>query len=323
MNSAIVLTFGITALLFAWRGYRKGFLRSIAGVVTLLIAYPAAIFFTPPFAHWLTEHTSLQGMLVYFIAGFLIFITASILVGLVLNRPARPQLITLESGETLTVSPDVTTVSRLCGAAAGLVIGSVAGLIVVYAISVVQSMDAPASTTTRSPASTFLEAAARNMVSLAAATAADFIFNNETTTSAARAFAEDPQAMLEHVQQVMNDSEQIAAVMNDEEVAAMVAKGDVDGLMQSPDFQALVNDEHVQALMQSQTAGTDSAQATAETLVSAWGRMNQVTSNPEFMKIMEDPELQRKLQQRDMSLMTDPRLSQLAELIFAGEKPAE
>ncbi len=322
--NVVTITFGIIVLACAWRGYRKGFLRSIAGLAALLVAYPAAIFFTKPFAAFLTQATGLEGMLVYFIAGFLIFMTVSMLVGLLLNRPTPPQEITLDSGETLTVSPDVTTASRVCGAAAGLVIGSAAGLLAVYMISVFQQQPGTsASMATSSSERAFLETSARRLASTVAATAADFVFDDPTTTALAKSFVDDPRAMLVHVQGVMDNSEQVAAVMSNEQIKSLVATGDVEGLMRVPDFQALVNDEHMQALLPSGGSSEETAQATAETLVSTWGRMNQVTNDPEFMALMADPELQKKLQERDMSLMTDPRLTQLAEIIFASDKPAE
>jgi uncharacterized membrane protein required for colicin V production len=303
--SFVTFTFGIIVLVAVWRGYSKGFVGSITRVVSLLIAYPAAIFLTKPFADFLTARTPLEGLLAYFIAGMAIFLVVGILVTLLLNRLAR---IEAEDGE-------LSGTSRAAGAFAGLLIGSVVGLVAVYGIGVMRK---PEANTLAAPADTLLEVSSRKLVSGAATVAADFVFDDATTTEMTRAFVEDPHAMLNHVQEVMHN-EQVAALMADEEVTAMVASGDVDSLMRVPEFEALVNDEHLRALIPQADASAISTQATAETMVSAWAKMERMRNDPEFMAIVSDPELTRQLKAGDIALMTNPDVIRLTEMLFGGD----
>ena len=84
MNIATLLFIAVV-IIFAWRGYQKGFIGSITRLLSWVVAYPAAIFFTKPFAKWLIQNTALDGVLVYLVAGGVIFLGVSFLVGLILN----------------------------------------------------------------------------------------------------------------------------------------------------------------------------------------------------------------------------------------------
>ena len=74
---------------FTWRGYQKGFLGSITKLLSFVIAYPAAIFLTKPFANLLRGFTNLDGLMLFLVAGCSIFLIASLVVSLVLGGIAK------------------------------------------------------------------------------------------------------------------------------------------------------------------------------------------------------------------------------------------
>ena len=70
-------------LFFAFRGYSKGFFGALARTAGLIAAYITAFLFVKPAAAWLQEHTGLEGIAVYLIAGLAIFAGVSLLVTLI------------------------------------------------------------------------------------------------------------------------------------------------------------------------------------------------------------------------------------------------
>src|SRR6187431_557324 len=84
MNTATIVFIVIVAF-FIWRGYEKGFIGSITRILSWVIAYPAAIFFTKPLAKIILQYTPIEGLLVYLIAGCGIFLVVSLSVSALLT----------------------------------------------------------------------------------------------------------------------------------------------------------------------------------------------------------------------------------------------
>ena len=72
MHLTTIIFFALLAF-FTWRGYQKGFIGSITRVLGWIVAYPAAIVLTKPLAKMIMQHTALDGLIVYLIAGSSIF----------------------------------------------------------------------------------------------------------------------------------------------------------------------------------------------------------------------------------------------------------
>lgn len=337
MHITTIVFFALLAF-FTWRGYRKGFIGSITRVLGWIVAYPAAIVFTKPTAKLLMQHTALDGLLVYFIAGSAIFLLVSFLVSLLLNLLA-----------TLIPETDATQVgSRIGGASVGVLMGALVGLLVVYAISLVLAPKAQplqheqtdaipltdnAETTSRAPATgvphvrdlaksndSFIEASAKKLIGNAAATAVDLALDDKTTTQITKAFVENPQTMLTHVQQVANDG-QMKNLMADEKIQSILTTGDTHALMRDPAFKELMNNPSVQALMsQSDVNSEAGSQAAAEKMVQAWNRVQTIKHDPRVIAIISDPEFQQQLNSSNkLPLMMNPKLNQLTEIIFSNK----
>lgn len=340
MHTTTIVFFALLAF-FTWRGYQKGFIGSITRVLGWIVAYPAAIVFTKPVAKLIMQHTSLDGLIVYFIAGATIFLLVSFLVGLLLNLLAK-----------LIPETDATQVgSRIGGASVGVLMGALVGLLVVYAIGLVltpkpqplhqepagdiSQTDNSASTndTNRAPATgvphvrdlaksndSFIEASAKKLMGNAAATAVNLALDDKTTTQITKAFVENPQNMLTHVQQVANDG-QMKELMADEKIQSILTTGDTNALLRDPGFQELMNNPSVQALMsQSDVKSEAGSQAAAEKMVLAWSRVQTIKHDPRVIAIISDPEFQQQLNSSNkLPLMMNPKLNQLTEIIFNSE----
>lgn len=340
MHITTIVFFALLAF-FTWRGYQKGFIGSITRVLGWIVAYPAAIVFTKPVAKLLMQYTSLDGLIVYFIAGATIFLLVSFLVSLLLNLLAK-----------LIPETDATQVgSRIGGASVGVLMGALVGLLVVYAIGLVLTPkpqplqqdplgdisqiehSATIDNTNRAPTTdvphvrdlaksndSFIEASAKKLMGNAAAAAVDLALDDKTTTQITKAFVENPQSMLTHVQQVANDG-QMKELMSDEKIQSILTTGDTNALLRDPGFQELMNNPSVQALMsQSDVKSEVGSQAAAEKMVQAWSRVQTIKHDPRVIAIISDPEFQQQLNSANkLPLMMNPKLNQLTEIIFNSE----
>lgn len=228
--------------------------------------------------------------------------------------------------------------------------GALVGLLAVYAVSLVltpksqpssaeaNTAEVAASSDTRAnshqtPASdvphmrnleksqdSFIEASAKKLIGNAAATAVDVALDDQTTTQITKAFVENPQTMLTHVQQVANDG-QMKELIADENIQSLLTTGDTRALMREPAFKELMNNPSMQALMaQSDVTSDAGSQAAAEKMVQAWNRMQTIKQDPRVIAIISDPEFQQQLNSSNkLPLMMNPKLNQLTEIIFSGE----
>lgn len=344
MHITTIVFFALLAF-FTWRGYQKGFIGSITRILGWIVAYPAAILFTKPVAKLLMQHTALDGLIVYFIAGCSIFLLVSLLVSLLLNLLAK-----------LIPETEATQVgSKIGGAGVGVLMGALVGLLVVYAIGLVLTPKAPTlqqgqeianetqvdntrldnTDNTRAPATgvphvrdldkyndSFIETSAKKLVGTAAATAVNLALEDKTATQITKAFVENPQAMLTHVQQVKNDG-QMNELMADQQIQSILASGDTEALMREPGFQTLMNNPSVQALLSQSNVNSEAgSQAAAEKMVQAWSRAQTIKNDPRVIAIISDPEFQQQLNSPNkLQLMMNPKLNQLTEIIFNSETP--
>lgn len=337
------MVFGAFVFFFVWRGYQKGFIGSITRIVSWLVAYPAAIYFTKPLADLIFKHSPLTGMIVYFIAGSAIFLIVSYSVS---------KLLAIFS-EKIPEDAATEQSSKIGGAIVGMFVGGIVGLLAVYAIDLthkpttanlqnnndlqnnkeellyepennINSGNQKNKSTTN--VDSFIDNSAKKLVSTVAATAVDLALKDPATTSLTKAFAENPQSMLGHVQQLSNDGH-LKTLLADPEVQELLTNGDTNALLNNKDFQTLMRNEDMQAILASvedDKAGASSEQLAAEKMTLAWGRANALKNDPQVIAILTDPEFQEQLNSSNkLPLLTNPKLKTLTELIFASEQTAK
>ncbi len=331
---------------FTWRGYQKGFVGAISRVLSFVVAYPAAIFLTKPFANILRAYTGLDGLILFLVAGCTIFLVASLLVTLILNSLAR-----------LAPSNSITeTGSKIGGVVFGAIIGGVFGLIAVYLIDLVVKPAAPVianqpqTKSSSSPSDaeaesirnyvveggepinqsvsdskeSFIDSAAKKLVSTAASTAVGIITSDKGSSQLTKTLTKDPQAMLNHVQNMTNNG-QVTKLLSDPEFQAELNHGNVESLMQNKDFQQLLKNPDMQAIISSEDSSDKSAEhAAAEKMIQAWQKVVTLKNDPRVLDIMNDPAFQAQLNSPNkLPLLMNPKMRQLSEIIFSGDSASE
>ncbi len=339
MNLTTIVFF-VILLFFTWRGYQKGFVGAISRVLSFVVAYPAAIFLTKPFATFLRGYIGLDGLILFLIAGCTIFAVVSLIVTLLLNGLAR-----------LVPHNEFTeTSSKIGGAAFGLIIGGVFGLLAVYVVDLLvkPTPSAPAvaqqSSTERqmtddeeetikkyvvaegAPVTdTFIDASAKKMVSAAASTAVGIITDDKATTQITKVMTQDPQAMLGHVQNMTNNGE-LKHLLNKPDFQAELNHGNAESLMQNEDFQQLIQNPDMQAIISSaddETTGKSAEQAAAEKMIQAWQKVATLKNDPRVLEIVGDPAFQAQLNSTNkLPLLMNPKMRELSEIIFSNETVA-
>ncbi len=172
----------------------------------------------------------------------------------------------------------------------------------------------------------FIDNSAKKLVSTVAASAVDLALKDPATTSLTKAFAENPQSMLGHVQQLSNDGH-LKTLLADPEVQELLTNGDTNALLNNKDFQTLMRNEDMQAILASvedDKTGASSERLAAEKMTMAWGRANALKNDPQVIAILTDPEFQEQLNAGNkLPLLTNPKLKTLTELIFTNEQAAK
>ena len=340
------IIFIVILAFFTWRGYQKGFVGAISRVLSFIVAYPAAIFLTKPFANILRAHTGLDGLILYLVAGCTIFLVASLLVTLILNSLA-----------SLAPSNSITEMgSKIGGVVFGAIIGGVFGLIAVYLIDLVIKPAAPVlanqqqqkkpsapsdeeaesikqyvvdggAPVTQTPSASndsfiandsFINSAAKKLVSTAASTAVGIITSDKGSSQLTKTLTQDPQAMLNHVQNMTNNGE-VKKLLSDPEFQAELNHGNVESLMQNKDFQQLLKNPDMQAIISSEDSSDKSTeQAAAEKMIQAWQKVVVLKTDPRVLDIVNDPAFQAQLNSPNkLPLLMNPKMRQLSEIIFS------
>lgn len=310
--SIITIVFLVIVCFFLWRGYRKGFVNSLAPLLSLIIAYPAAIFLTNPLANFIFAHTSFTGMLVYFLSGSVIFFIVSFLVTTIVKGIAR-------------ATPNnqfTNNSSKMGGASIGLFLGITLGLLTVYIIGLLpKSHSDNINIQEESLSDTFIKASAKTFISATASTAIQLALQDDTATHITKAFAEDPQEMLGHIQKLSKD-EELKALMSDTETQTLLKNGDTQTLLKNWKFQHLMNSEDMQAILVNSDDTKDgklSQQAAAERMIDAWRRTDAIKNDPRVVSIVNDSEFQQQLNSPNkLALMMNSKLKELTDIIFSN-----
>ncbi len=336
------IVFIVILAFFTWRGYQKGFVGAITKVLSVLIAYPAAIFFTKPFAHFIRTFINLDGLILFLIAGCTIFAVVSLAVTLLLNGLAR-----------LAPTNEFTeTGSKIGGTIFGIIFGSLVGLIAVYTIDMV-AKPSPSQIANQPPVAeqndskktsdaeadsiqkyvmeggapvkdSFIDSTAKKLVSAAASTAVGILTDDKTSSQITKTLTQDPQATLTHFQNLTNDGE-LKQLLNKPEFQAELNRGNAQSLLENKDFQQLMQNPDMKAILATSEDPADSQlleQAAAEKMIQAWKKISSLQNDPRVITIVSDPAFQAQLNSPNkLPLLMNPKMRELAELMFS-ENPA-
>lgn len=302
----ISLSLGVFIVILAFfglRGYMKGFFGALSRTLSLLAAYIAAFFLVKPAADLLQTHTELEGMVVYLVAGLIIFIGVSVLMTLIFNGL-----------DSLTKkNEELTGLSRLGGLLVGTTLGGLLGLLVVYGMGMVREIREPAAVAQM----TVFEASARKWVSKSFARLAAFAHPEAAPFT--ESLFEAPLTMGKSLQKIANNAD-IKMLVTDVQYQHLLNAGESQALAQDPLFKRILKDPDIQYLLQ-QSALIPEGAATDETvaraLIDGWQGVQSVRQDARVQEIMNDPEFKKKLQSGDqLAFMTDPQFQELTEAFF-------
>ncbi len=320
MDWPLVLFFAVLAF-FAYRGYKKGLLRSLSRVLSLLAGYTASILFSEQVSGILASRFELEGIVSFIAAGLGLFFAAGIAVSIVFWIIA--QLLPARESPSMA--------SSLGGMTVGSMVGAIVAITVVWSFAFVRDfssnpeVDALAQTD-RSK----IETLASKVAGKAVNTAMSLGSVNPEVARMSAAMIEAPAEISQHVKRLMSSTD-FQALLADPKTRAALESGDTDALRQLPAFQQLVKNPDFLALAESTGMLTDVAEGTgpsdailATRMTDIWGRVERVKNDARVQEILGDPEFQQKVQSGNpIDMLTNPRLMELANIIFAEPESSD
>ncbi|MDH3633059.1 MAG: CvpA family protein, partial [Gammaproteobacteria bacterium] len=125
-----LLLFIVVMLFFAYRGYKKGLLKSLSRILSLVAGYIAAILYTEQFSAVLESQYQLQGIVGFLVAALVLFFSAAIAVSILFWIFAK----------LLPATDSPSTASSLGGATVGLMIGVIVAIAIVWTYAFVRDI---------------------------------------------------------------------------------------------------------------------------------------------------------------------------------------
>lgn len=309
-------------LYFAYRGYRKGLLRSLSRIVALVAAYVVTILYTEPAASMLESQYQLQGIVWFVTVALLLFIGTAIIIGILFWLLAK----------LLPPTQNGSIASALGGATIGLVIGVIAAVAVVWTFTFVRDTR-PAQGPDDVPS--VKQSRVEKLAGLAASKAVNAALSMSSVGPAATnlgtALVAAPAEVAQHVQQ-LSQSGDLNNLLGDPETQALLNAGDVEAVRDLPALRQLAGNPDMLALAESAGLldGTDNGSGVVEAALAShitdiWQRTHRVRNDQRVQQILNDPGFQQELRSGNpLDLLTNARLLELADIIFADESaPAE
>ncbi len=310
-----LLIFIFVVLFFVYRGYKRGLLKSVSRVLSLVAGYVAAIFYTEQVSAILESQYQLHGIVSYVSTALVLFFGAAIAVSLLFWLFEK----------LLPATEDTSVASSLGGATVGLLIGVIAAIVIVWTFAFVrdtrpvEDLDAVAKIK-----DSRIERLASRVASKAVNTALSMASAKPEVTNLSTALIAAPAEIAQHAQR-LTASNDLNRLLGDPKNQAVLNRGDIGAVKKLPAFQQLAKNPDMLALARS--AGmlgesTDNTQAgeaaLARQIIDIWKRTQRVKNNKRAQEILNDPEFQQKVQSGNaIDLLTNAHLLELADIIFA------
>ncbi len=317
MDKSLLIFIAVVAL-FAYRGYRNGLLKSIGRIFSIAAGYLCAILFTGSFSGMVSANSGLEGIAALIAASLILFIAASLAVGILFWLIER----------VLLRQERISTASSVGGAAVGTLTGVLVAVIIVWAFAFVR--DVMPGGETFEFASRQEPAAIEKLANRAASGAVDTALamgsvEPEVKTLGAALF-KAPGEVVQQAQR-LSQSAELQHLLTNPRNRLVLDSGDPAAVSRLPDFKRLARTPDMQAFMRSSGLEEYAAdnnqnpeQALATQLTSVWGRTQRVKNDPRLQAILRDADFQQKLQSGNtLELLSDDRLLELAQIVFGDE----
>lgn len=313
MSISLIILIVLVAF-FAFRGFRKGLFSSIAKISSLIAGYAAAIFYVEPVKVLLESRFELQGLLAFFTASAVLFLATFSLFSFVFWFVRKLWF----------KNEKISMVSAVSGALIGSIVGSMATIVVVWALTFVSEMRPVAAGQLLSQNTPgVVDSISKQAMGKALSIILSMANTEPEIRNISRALIESPGEVSQQVQR-LNKSGELKMLFGDSNNQAVLNSGNAAAVQQLPAFQALVKNPDMLALVKSAgmlgEAGDDvelAETALAVQTTEAWVRVQKVKDNERVQAIINDPEFSAKLQSGNpIDLLTNPKLLELANIIF-------
>ena len=309
-----LIIFIAVVVFFTYRGFRKGLLKALSRILSLVAGYIAAILFTSQFSAVIESQTPLQGLIALIAASVILFFVAGFVVSLVFWVVDKifPQ------------RENNSTASSIGGATVGLLAGIIIAVIIVWTFALLRDMQAEVELSESvKPKKSNIESIVKQAAAKAVETAFSLANTKPEVTKLGATLVESPAKIAQHAQRLIN-SKKLNNLLGDPDNQQVLDSGDIEAVKALPAFQQLVNNPDMLALTKSagmlneSTDNADTVETTlARQLTSIWLRMQRMKNDQRVQEILEDPEFQRKIQSGNpLDLLTNAKLLELADIIF-------
>jgi uncharacterized membrane protein required for colicin V production len=309
-----LIIFTVVILLFAWRGLRRGFTRSLGRVFTVLAGYAAAILYSGPMSSWIEMQFGWQGVVAFVSTSLTLFLAgglAMMLIFALLRRYLFP-------GDKISI------MSALGGGFVGALVGVLLAIAIVWSFAFVRDMRSPATTeTTASALPSRVETLANQLAGNAVSAAMNAGSVTPEVARLSGALAAAPTDAMQRSQRLMKSTE-FLALMQDSRNQRVLDSGNPERVQKLPAFRALVANPDMLALGEMSGLADDDLKAElARQLTDTWGRAQKIRNDPRVQAILADPEFRAALDSGNpVDLLTNHQLLELADIVYANETSA-
>ncbi len=312
-----LIIFAVVTLLFAWRGFRGGFIKSLGRVFTVLAGYAAAILYSGPLSFWIEMQFGWQGVVAFIGTSLTLFLAAGLAMMLIFALLRR----------YLFPGDDISTTSALGGGFVGALVGVLLAIAIVWSFAFVRDMISPNPTptteTTASEHSSGVETLANQLAGRAVSAAMTAGSVTPEVAHLSGVLAASPADIMQRIQRLMKSTE-FLGLMHDPRNHGVLDSGNPERVQQLPAFRALAANPDLLALAEMSGLADDDLEAElARQLTDTWGRAQQVKNDPRVQAILADPEFGAALDSGNpVDLLTNHQLHELADIIFTDEATA-
>lgn len=313
---------GITLLLFiiivaisAFRGYRSGIFVIAARMISLAVAYLAAILFSADAAKLIQEYTSIEGMISYVIAGTIVFLVTSIILSLIFSTLIRH--FTAKSKE------NNKTASSVAGGLFGAVVGCFIGLMVVWFVSTIQEI-LLVKKGQQIVQPSVLEQTAKKLTGAAIGGIVSTATGDSDLAAGAKQLLSNPAQNIQYFNRLTQSGtlrnffqdSQVRTALDSQNPAALLNSQVYKNLTGNPDFVGLTKQ-----LKLSGTSENKDKQLAIK-VTNMWAQIKQVQNNPQYREIMQDPEIKHMLRSGNAyKLLSSAKIERLIQIISSSEVP--
>ncbi|WP_053981974.1 CvpA family protein [Marinagarivorans algicola] len=293
----------------AWRGYKQGLPKVLAGVLGFFLGYVACFVFGWSVAQKLAGVVPPAWQWPVATAGLFLG------VGLGLQVLARPLVKRYRGNRTL----------ALVGAGVNTLMALAMLLVALWAVGLLVSMQQQSSINTLlnkagfSPQHT-LARMSSGFMAQAVGLGLTVIGAESEQVIAAKALVKAPAQGMAQLQSVTG-SAQTKALLQGEGLKQAAQSGDVNTLMNDPDFVAFTRQPGIASMMTLVPRSQEQSQeqAMASTMMAVWQKVDAIKQTPQVQEAMADPEIQAIMQSGDnAALMTHPKMQPILGAVMGA-----